>query len=138
LEKRPPVLKKRTWSIKQQQLPKVVIGVEGERQALEFLQKNSDFQILDTNVRVGNDEVDIIAIDIPANELVFFEVKTRSQSFSGHPSKAITREKLRNMQYVAAIYCKQTHWKGDFRFDVITILPGEVDHFENVTWEMIK
>lgn len=138
LEKQPRALKKRVWSAKQQLLPKVVVGVEGERKALEFLQQKQNFHILDTNVRVGNQEIDLIAFDSSVNELVFFEIKSRSQSFSGHPSAAITREKIRHMQKVAVMYCQNHHWNGDFRFDVITVLPGEIEHFENVTWEMVK
>jgi putative endonuclease len=88
---------------------------------------------VDTNVRFGLHEVDIIACT-PENILVFCEVKTRSTSFFGDPSQAVSNKKLKSMQLVAREYLRTAPWTGEYRFDVIAVLPQEIEHFENVTW----
>jgi putative endonuclease len=82
----------------------------------------------------GKVELDLVAVTPDENELVFVEVKTRSQDFSGHPSAAVSDLKLRNMRQAARLYLSEQHWSKDYRFDVITVLPGNnIEHFENVT-----
>ena len=92
------------------------------------------FQILDSNVRLRNREVDIIALDLELNEMVFVEVKSRATGFYGDPSQAVDFVKLRAIQYVAAYYRRQVDYQGDFRFDIITVVDGTIQHYQNVTW----
>ncbi len=109
------------------------MGSQGESSAVKYLQ-DIGYQILETNLRVNNSEIDIVALDTELDELVFFEVKTRSQPFYGNPSQAVGRDKLKSMQYVASVFRRERHLDKDYRFDIISILPGEIEHFENVTW----
>ncbi len=109
------------------------MGASGEARAIIFLQ-NKNFQILETNVRLGNHEVDIVAIDPVTDELVFCEVKTRTTNFFGDPSLAVNRKKIQSMQVVAREFIRKSGVKQDFRFDVIAVLPDEIEHYENVTW----
>ncbi len=81
-----------------------------------------------------NREVDIVAQDLELQEMVFVEVKSRATGFYGDPSQAVDYVKLRAIQYVAAIYRKQVDYQGDFRFDIITVVDGTVQHYQNVTW----
>lgn len=91
-----------------------------------------------TNVRHSNREVDIIALDKELDELVFVEVKSRATGYYGDPSFAVDRDKLRSMQYVGAIYRKKEKLNKDYRFDIITVLPGKIRHYQNVTWSKRK
>lgn len=109
------------------------LGQLGENRAVEFLLAKN-YQILGRNIRVKNNEIDIIAVDSVKNELVFCEVKTRSTNFFGDPSLAVTKKKLASMQLVARVYLQQQKWTGGYRFDVVTVLPNSVEHFENITW----
>jgi len=93
---------------------------------------------LDVNVRFGNLEVDIIAIDQVVNELVFVEVKTRSSDFFGHPSVSVNYRKLLSLQKVATQYRKEHQLWLDFRFDLIAILPNSIEHYPNISWKMVK
>ena len=94
--------------------------------------------ILETNFCFGTHEVDIIALDLAVNELVFFEVKTRSQDFSGNPSAAVNRKKLLSLQKAAAAYRKERKTDLDYRFDILAVLPNSIEHYENITWGMVK
>lgn len=85
-------------------------------------------------MRVKTHEIDIVAFDIAADELVFVEVKTRTSAFFGDPSLAVTARKMRSMQRVAAAYCRRHAIDKPYRFDVIAVLPEQVAHFKNVTW----
>lgn len=115
-----------------------MLGEHGEKRAADFLlQKN--FSILDTNFQVGTHEIDIVAMDNEVNELVFVEVKTRSEAFFGNPSDAVDRVKFRALRRAAALYISAKKlWHLDYRFDIIAVLPNSIDHYQNVTWGMVK
>lgn len=108
-------------------------GDQAERLAYQFL-TNHNFSIIDQNIRAKNHEIDIIAVDSELNEMVFIEVKSRATGFYGDPSQAVDFVKLRSIQYVAACYRRQVNYQGDFRFDIITVVDGIIQHYQNVTW----
>jgi len=85
-------------------------------------------------VSVKKHEVDILGYDEIAHELVFIEVKTRHSATHGHPSKAVNYLKLRSMRYVANAVCESLKYTGDYRFDILSVLPGKIEHYANVTW----
>jgi putative endonuclease len=112
----------------------VVLGLAGERRARDFFISHG-FQILDQNCRVGNYEVDIVAFDVNTREIVFVEVKTRQSEEFGPASSAVRFRKLRSMRTVAATYLREHKmFHREYRFDVLTVLPNSIDHYENVTW----
>jgi len=108
-------------------------GDQAEHLAQQFLIDHG-FSMLEHNVRVKNHEVDIVAVDQEQNELVFVEVKSRATGYYGDPSQAVDYAKLRSIQYVAACYRGQVNYQGDFRFDIITVVDGTIQHYQNVTW----
>lgn len=108
-------------------------GDRAEQISCQFLNKHN-FSIIAQNVRVKNHEIDIIAIDSELQEMVFIEVKSRATGFYGDPSQAVDFVKLRSIQYVAACYRRQVNYQGDFRFDIITVVDGKIQHYQNVTW----
>lgn len=108
-------------------------GDRAEHLAKQFLIDHG-FSILEHNVRVKNHEVDIISVDQELNELVFVEVKSRATGYYGDPCQAVDYSKLRSIQYVAAYYRRQINYQGDFRFDIITVVDGTIQHYQNVTW----
>ncbi len=109
------------------------MGQRGEERARAFLLEHT-FHIHDTNVSFGGCEIDIVAFDITQHELVFVEVKTRSTAAFGDPSQAVTKSKIYRMQRVAVRYLRHKKWQGAYRFDVIAIVPGGIEHYRNVTW----
>ena len=90
--------------------------------------------MLERNYRDGQDEIDIVAQDADNQELVFVEVKTRSHDYAGHPSLAVDKRKLQALVRAGQRYISRQHWSGDYRFDLLTVLPDTVEHFINITF----
>ena len=137
-----PELKKKTLTVKQKKLNNFSLGEKGEQLACDYL-KTKNYQIINKNIRIKNNEIDIIALDCENNEIVFTEVKTRSSESFGTPALAVSNLKLKSMTFVARHFLKQQDCNLDYRFDIIAIhyLPGDakkqnpkIEHFENVTW----
>lgn len=102
-------------------------GKTGEQVAANFLQNNG-YKILEMNYknslgkRLG--EIDIIAEDKEAGELVFVEVKTRRLQGNEDtlPEENITRSKLRKLSRIAGSYLNKKNWQDkDYRFDAVSV-----------------
>jgi len=111
------------------------VGRRGERAAERFLKKKR-YRILARRLRVGRDEIDLLAKD--GETLVFVEVKTRSAETFGRPIEAVGRKKRRNLSRAAVRYLKHARPKPNYvRFDVVEVVgaPDErpkIRHVENV------
>lgn len=94
-------------------------GRSGEEIASQYLEKEG-YEILDRNFSCHQGEIDIIAKD--KNEIVFIEVKTRTNKKYGLASEAVNENKqkhlLRAIQYY--IYIKK-YEKCFIRIDVIEV-----------------
>ena len=68
-------------------------------------------------------EIDIIAKDITRRELVFVEVKTRTNLKYGNPAEAVTKQKLRHMRRAAEYFVYRNGLQNvAIRLDVIEVL----------------
>lgn len=110
--------------------PNQLLGQQGEQQAIQFLQ-HKKYKILEKNFRALGCEIDIIAQD--KGEIVFVEVKTRTQLYGIHPSEAVTVDKLDHIFKAGIEYLRQKRMTADFRCDVIAISANTIEHFENVS-----
>jgi putative endonuclease len=137
-------------SSKQKLLPNFLVGQSGERRAAHFLEHNG-FQVIDQNVQIGADEIDLVAIDLELKEVVFVEVKSRGGANFGDPSSAVGWRKMRAQQRIAEKYLRMNAragkviegfgeelWEWDYRFDILSVLPNSITHYQNVTWRMVK
>lgn len=106
-------------------------GDLGEIIALKYLIK-SGAEILERNYRIKTGEIDIIAkVD---NELVFIEVKSRSNTRYGYPAEAVNYKKINKISNVARYYMLMNHFNDvPIRFDVIEIYFNEnkINHIIN-------
>ena len=95
-------------------------GVWGEEQAEHFLRKQG-YRILGRRVRIGRDELDLVArLDAT---LVFVEVKTRASEDFGRPLSAVQRDKRHSLSRAAVRYLKKLHERPPFfRFDVVEVI----------------
>ena len=104
-------------------------GALGEEAASQYL-THKGYDIIARNYRKSCGEIDIIATQKEA--LVFIEVKKRTSSAFGGPVAAVTRAKQHKIVLTAQCYIKENSPKFDsIRFDVICLLPGEIQHIEN-------
>ena len=91
-------------------------GQLGEKLAQDFL-KERGYQIVETNYRSPDGEVDIIVSK--DDVLVFVEVRTKSSRMFGTPEESVTPRKRKKLVLVAQDYI-QTHdlpesaWRIDF------------------------
>lgn len=108
------------------------LGSNGEEIACNFLKK-SGCKIIEKNYRCKIGEIDIIAQD--KDELIFIEVKTRSQKVFGNPVESVNDEKKNHIYRVAQYYITLKKLeKAKVRFDVIEVYIKN----DNVNINLIK
>ena len=82
-------------------------GDLGEVIALKYLIK-SGAEILERNYKIKTGEIDIIAkVD---NELVFIEVKSRSNTRYGYPAEAVNYKKINKIYNESFQWCPYKIW----------------------------
>lgn len=109
------------------------LGLRGEGRAVEFLRYRG-FKIIARNIRFKLREVDIIAHDNKSDELVFVEVKTRSNEKFGWAGQAVSVRKIQTMTIVAEKFLRELGLTKPYRFDIICVVGEKVEHFENISW----
>jgi putative endonuclease len=109
-------------------------GSEAEKIAAAYLESKG-WIVLDQNYFFQRAEVDIVAYDQTC--IVFVEVKSRSDTYFGHPEESIDHIKERNIHKAAEAWMYERKMEGSpARFDVITIVrkgneAPEIKHFED-------
>jgi len=100
-------------------------AAQGEQAAAKWLQQRG-FDILERNLRVGDDEADIIAHDPESRAIVIVEVKTRTDP-NALPEERIDQRKQFRLARLAANLQKRRRYRHcPIRFDVVSvILPPE-------------
>lgn len=95
-------------------------GNTGENLATDYLEKQG-YTILERNFYCKQGEIDIIAKD--KNEIVFIEVKSRSNKLFGIPSEAVTKQKIKHLFRTARYFFYKNKMINEYiRFDVVEIL----------------
>ena len=95
------------------------IGKFGEDEAVRFLE-NRDYNIIARNFSCNQGEIDIVATK--ENEIIFCEVKTRSNQKFGYPIEAVDNNKQRHIWNAAEYYLYKNNLINTYvRFDVIEI-----------------
>lgn len=98
------------------------IGKKGEDIACKYLKENK-YIIVERNFRCRQGEIDIIAQDTVKKELVFIEVKTRTNLNYGTPSSAVDKKKQIHILKVLKYYLYKNKIKDvPIRIDVIEVL----------------
>lgn len=95
------------------------IGRIGEQMVADFLQHNGHI-ILRRNYIGAHGEIDIIAEN--RKELIFVEVKTRSEDFLVSPADAVDVFKQHRIISTATEFMRKLHYDGDFRFDIAEVV----------------
>ena len=118
-------------------MPNFSKGIQAEKIALTFL-LNKGYSLLEKNLRTANSEVDLVVLDEQFDEIVFVEVKFRSELTFGEGSQAVDQRKLNSMIKVANSYLRKKQFQKSYRFDIISISGSlerpRIKHFENITW----
>lgn len=140
-------------SPKQLQLNNFQVGEFGEHSATTFL-LNSQYRVLDSNLRWKKFEVDIVAVSPDGQTLVLVEVKTRLQKphsiavdTFGPISQAYSFQKKIAFLAIGKVIAAKMNWHKQIRFDLITVLLAQdkkggkleeskvqFQHYEYVQW----
>jgi putative endonuclease len=112
------------------------VGKSGERIARIFLRRKG-YRILGRNVRIGKDEVDIVAFDPSDRVVVFAEVKTRYHAGEDyHPEMSITTTKKRKMARAARRWMSSRGCALGYRIDVLCVEGRRVtQHYVDIDLE---
>ncbi len=93
----------------------------GEDISCVFLQKNG-YNILERNFECKQGEIDIVAWEEAKKELVFIEVKTRTNRQFGMPAEAVNEPKKKHIYKAAEYYIYINRIKHTYiRIDVIEV-----------------
>jgi putative endonuclease len=96
------------------------LGRRGEEAAARWLQRHG-WQILDTNVRFREGEIDLVVCR--DGVLAFVEVKTRRSVQRGTPAEAVTPAKQAKIRRLAMRYLNERRPRAtSIRFDVVTVI----------------
>lgn len=108
------------------------LGRRGEEEACRYLAAH-DYRLRHRNWRIGHLELDIVAEDY--GEIVFVEVKTRSDAAAVADAAALTPEKRAFLARAAEAYLTYFQLDAPFRFDVVALTAGEgtfeIEHIRN-------
>lgn len=106
-------------------------GKLGEDIAASYLEKKG-YEILTRNYRYGRVELDIICRY--QNEVIFVEVKARTDDAMAYPEKAVGKSKQRNIRLAAENFVDENQITLPARFDIIAVVKGEkfeIEHIED-------
>jgi putative endonuclease len=112
------------------------VGAWGERLAERYLIEHG-CQVLGRNLRTAYGEIDLLARQ--GEELIFVEVKTRTNRSYGLPETGITVKKREHMLNAAQAYLlsRPEFENSSWRIDVVAILgrpedpSPQIEYFEN-------
>ncbi len=89
----------------------------------------SGYEVLDRNWRGPDGELDLVASI--GRQVVFVEVKTRSNLAYGHPLEAVDTDKQRRIRRTAAAWLRSSRSRpASMRFDVVAIVGGRIQVVE--------
>jgi len=101
--------------------PKKTLGQRGEAAAARYLRRRG-YKILARGDHFGPGELDLVALALDGQTIVFVEVKTRQSHVAGHPSEAVDDRKQRKLTRLAVTFLKRYGLlECPARFDVIAI-----------------
>ena len=112
-----------------QDLHKKLLGKKGERLVAEYLKKQG-CKIIEKNYRTPFGEADIIAKD--GDEIIFVEVKTRTNDKYGTPAESVVRKKRETYAKIAKFYWLKIGEEPNARFDVAEVYAdGTIEYIPN-------
>lgn len=104
-----------------------VRGSRGESLAVSHM-LGRGMRVLDRNVRLGKDEIDIIAFDPLDRCVAFVEVKMRTNGADYHPSLNMTRHKRRVILRAARRWVSDRGYDGGYRLDAAYVSGTTVEY----------
>ncbi len=109
-------------------------GRTGEDAAAAYLVARG-YDVRARNVRLGRDEIDLVAWDPVDDVLVFAEVKTRARVTAYAPELSLTARKRACMARAARRWVSERGHAGGYRLDLLCVAGGRVTaHWRELEW----
>lgn len=107
-------------------LERRALGISGEEAVAQWYAA-AGYDVVARNWRCAQGELDLVCRR--GRSVVFCEVKTRTSDAFGAPVEAVTRDKQMRVRRLAARWLQDAadFRPVDIRFDVASVLGGEVD-----------
>ncbi|MBW6473055.1 MAG: YraN family protein [Anaerolineaceae bacterium] len=104
----------------------------GEETAQNYLNERG-IRIVEKNFRTQSGEIDIIGFE--NDDLIFFEVKTRSSIKFGYPEEAVNSKKVEKIEMVANEYLDNLPSNNlNWRIDTIAIIRNPHTQKYQIKW----
>lgn len=117
---------------------RATLGQRGEQVAVDYL-KSLGWRVMDRNWRCPVGELDVVAYDPAAEQIVFVEVKTRATAFFGRPVEAVKPDKLRRLYRLGSAWAAARGLRFHVvRVDLVGVViadghVADVEHLREVT-----
>lgn len=118
---------------RQIQAEKIKVGHLGEDLASKFLTRLG-YEIRGRNIRLGKDEIDILAFDPEDKVLVFVEVKTRRKTDIEYgPELDFHHRKKMRLKRAMDKWVADNNFDDAYRLDLLCVVQGKItQHFKEV------
>lgn len=104
-----------------------VRGTNGETMTVRHMLRMG-MSVLGRNVRLGRDEIDIVAFDPIDKCIAFVEVKMRTNGNEYHPSLNMTWRKRKHMVRAARRWVHAHGYDGGYRLDAAYVSGNAVEY----------
>jgi len=114
---------------------RLMIGKLGEDIARRYLE-NKGIEILEQDYRTKYGEIDLIGKF--EKELIFIEVRTKTNEDFGRPEETLNKKKIAKLKRNALAYSTKIGWQKSIRLDALCIVLNQgkelcrIDHYENI------
>lgn len=111
------------------------IGQKGEKLAREYLEKEG-LVFHQANLRVPGGEIDLLMEDTKKGELVFVEVRARTNSKYGSPEESLSPNKKHVLKRSIAMHMQNYPWNTNYRLDLVAIMiidgNPKITHYKDI------
>jgi putative endonuclease len=111
------------------------IGQKGEKLAREYLEKEG-LVFHQANLRVPGGEIDLLMEDTARKELVFVEVRARTNSKYGSPEESLSPNKRHVLKRSIAMHMQNYSWNTNYRLDLVAIMitgnTHKITHYKDI------
>jgi len=111
------------------------VGQKGEKLAREYLEKEG-LVFHKANLRVPGGEIDLLMEDTKRKELVFIEVRTRTNSEFGSPEESLSPSKRHALKRSVAMHMQNYPWNTNYRLDLVAIMiinnKPKITHYKDI------
>ena len=111
-----------------QDFRKKVLGRSAEELTAKYLKKHG-YKLIARNYNTPYGEADVIAFKDGC--YCFVEVKARASDVYGLPAEAVDERKRERYRKIALYFCMTKKTEVPIRFDIASVLEGELEYFEN-------